>query len=308
MHERPPLAATDSATRVEVPSPVAGGVGSENHLAPARPVQLDARVGAPGGHRGLVAEEQRAAAALEQLAGAGVVAGVEAERLGRAPGGDEGLGDPVGRPRLVAPRPQGERHLERNRRQPQRVDARRVAGKHRAEHVGLAPVARSCGRPGHPSRGRGSRGRGRGSGRRAPSPSHAARSRSSPVGRRERLREAGRRGDLLDVIAPGSGCRRRSGARPPRGALPHVRRSRSAPRRSAPRASPGEIGAPARSRAIRPALAWLTSATGSPSRTSANVRVAGFDRACRRGAEGCGAWCFLRGSVGGGFAARGADQ
>ena len=98
--------------------------GAEHDLAPTRAVDLHPWVAAPGRHRGGVAVEQGASAALQQLSGAGVVAGVEAEGLARTAGSDEGLGDAIRRPWFLAAGPQGKGHLERDGRQPEGMNSR----------------------------------------------------------------------------------------------------------------------------------------------------------------------------------------
>ena len=68
MHDRPPLAAMRAGDQVEVLLQFVGGVVAENHLAVARPVQLDARVVCPGLGGRCVAEEHRAIDGLEDRA------------------------------------------------------------------------------------------------------------------------------------------------------------------------------------------------------------------------------------------------
>ena len=136
--------------------------GPEQHLAVAGAVHLDPGVGVPGAGRGHVAEDHPPPAAAEDLAGPRVVRGVEAEGLGRRARGHEGLDEPVGRPRLGGARLEDERRLERDRGDPERVHAGRVARAGR--RPGWASGARSSprGPPPRRARGRARRGRGRG--------------------------------------------------------------------------------------------------------------------------------------------------
>ena len=125
---------------IEARLPVAGAVGAEDHLRPAGAVDLDAGVGAPGVDRRLVAKEQRAPAPEQQLVGTRVRGRVEGESLGRSAGGEQRLADAVRGPGLFAAGLERQRGLEHQRRNPQRVDARRVGGQDGGQHVGLRPV------------------------------------------------------------------------------------------------------------------------------------------------------------------------
>ena len=118
---------------VEVSRPVLGGVGAEQDLAVPGTVDLDtgiARIRLRGRH---VAEDHSPAAAPQDLARAGVIGGIEREGVRRRARAQEGLDEPIGRPRLRAPGLEDERGLEGQRRHPQRMDARRVGRQHDPE-------------------------------------------------------------------------------------------------------------------------------------------------------------------------------
>ena len=93
MHERPPLAAMEPTMRSRYFSKSSPALLAEDDLAVAGAVQLDAGVVLAHFGGGGVAEEHRAVDVAEELARAAVVGRVEAERLGRHAGGDEGLDD-----------------------------------------------------------------------------------------------------------------------------------------------------------------------------------------------------------------------
>jgi len=151
---RPPPVLDDRGHHhVDVPLPVGARVRSQHDLAVAGAMHLDARVVQVGLRGRHVAEHHAAPAAAQDLAGAGVVGGVEAEGLLRHAGCHESLDHSVGRPRLLAARLQHQRRAQRDRRHPQRVDAGRVVGQHdsergrprdeahgRALHLAVAPV------------------------------------------------------------------------------------------------------------------------------------------------------------------------
>ncbi len=125
----------------EVSLPIRHLVLAEEDLAPARAVDLHPIVGDPGLDGLGVAEDHRATAVEEDAGRAVVAGGVEAERLRWTACGGESLADAVRRPRLARAGSEHQRDLEGDRRNPQRVDARRVRRQNDSQAVGLAQEA-----------------------------------------------------------------------------------------------------------------------------------------------------------------------
>ena len=126
MQERPPFSTIDDAITSTWRCQSALASGPSTHLAVAGAVHLHARVGLPRAGRGHVAEDHAAPAAAQDLAGAGVVGGVEAEGVGGDARRHEGLDHAVGRPGLGAAGLQHERRA-RARSWGPRARARRAS-------------------------------------------------------------------------------------------------------------------------------------------------------------------------------------
>src|SRR5690606_309585 len=89
---RPPAVLDDRRDdQIEVVTPVRDAVGADEQLAVAGPVQLDARIARHRADGTDVAEEHAAAGRAHDLAGAGVTARIETERLARHADFDERL-------------------------------------------------------------------------------------------------------------------------------------------------------------------------------------------------------------------------
>ena len=155
------------------------------HLAVARPVNLDARVAFPLARRRRRPRRSCPRPQCAQnLSRARVVGRVVAEGLARAARADERLNDPVRRPGLGASRLEHERRLQSDGRDPERVDARRVARQDDAERMRAREEAQSLSAGRSRSPRRAPRGRAPASGRVARSPSPPARRESSAMFRR----------------------------------------------------------------------------------------------------------------------------
>ena len=132
---------------VEILLPVIHLVVTDENLAVAGPVDLDAGVARVLVDRGLAAEQHRSVAGLEHGCADIACAGVDGEGLRRYARLDHGLGHAIGRPRLLRAGLEDEADLHRDDGHPKRMHAGRVAWQHHAEHVGLRLVAEqsACG-------------------------------------------------------------------------------------------------------------------------------------------------------------------
>src|SRR5207249_3369094 len=99
------------------------GVCAEDYFAIAGAVELDVGIVAIGLGGADVAEKHGAVDAIDEGASAAVVGGIETEGFLGQSGGDEGLNDAIGSPRLLAARLEGDGSLQRDGGNPQPVNA-----------------------------------------------------------------------------------------------------------------------------------------------------------------------------------------
>ena len=127
--------------QVQVFFPVVDDVVAQQDLGKAGAVDLDSRV-ALVLLDGLSAAEHHRPLAGGQQGPAGIVAaGVQRERFGGNPGGDQGGDNAVRSPRFLRTGLQDQSELQRHGGQPQRVHAGRVGRQHGAQHGRLGLIA-----------------------------------------------------------------------------------------------------------------------------------------------------------------------
>jgi hypothetical protein len=111
-------------------------VVAEEDLGETRPVRLHARIPAVSIHGGRAAENQVAAAAVEHGGADVAAARIHGDCLARHTRREEGFGHAIGRPGFLRTRLENETDLQRDDRQPQRMNAGRIRRQDQT-HTGL---------------------------------------------------------------------------------------------------------------------------------------------------------------------------